>query len=59
MKKVIKGWIAKDKPVNIIEDIYWLVASKRGKKDDWHHEAWPPRRVTVTVEVEDETEAAS
>ncbi len=66
MKKVFKGWVGRRARA---EEIFlwcrtpaikrWLVTSalvfqKKGKNDGfWASESWPPKKVTITVEVED------
>ena len=67
-KRVFKGWIGTGVPMDDViywsRDIYvkewnWLrlveltIAKERSKKDDWGDEGWPPKRVTITVEIED------
>ena len=59
MKKVWKGWVNKDTTPNEIFGwdydnslaIYDLVERTKGCKIDWME--WPPKKVTITVEVED------
>ena len=61
MKKVWKGWVPSDaKPTELFEwdrTIHALsfgtcdVEMTKGRKDDWA--SWPPKRVIITVEVED------
>lgn len=64
MKKVIKGWVSSYP--NTSDVLYWeerlagcvelevgaVISRSKGKKCDWGDD-WPPRRVTITVEVED------
>ena len=63
-KKVFKGWT--DKTLMIEEIFSWYgyedpecltlepyIMREKGKAVEWHPTAWPPNRVTVTVEVED------
>ena len=63
MKKVWKGWVPSDaKPAELFEwdrTIHELslgrcvVEMTKGRKRDWDWASWPPKRVTITVEVED------
>ena len=56
MKKTFIGWIGKDKLNNIktvrvyggynIPDVY----QKKGLKDYWNSDEWPPVKVKITVE---------
>jgi hypothetical protein len=59
MKKVFRGWCYKKQTLdNIIfwdefENLGTYIFKTRGQKDDWADlDLWPPKRVTVTVEVE-------
>ena len=60
-RKVFKGWIGKTVRIDEIgrwegellhinSDFIWKT---KGKKAEWMPDNWPPRRVTITVEVED------
>ena len=59
MKKVIKGYVGKLFPLNDL--VYWdedtelsmYVYKRKDTRDTWLWEDWPPRRVTVTIEVEE------
>jgi hypothetical protein len=61
MKKVFKGWCSKQDI--IIDKIFYLdqfgeeyttaIFKTRSDKQTWGEFHWPPKRVTVTVEVED------
>lgn len=66
-KAVFKGWVDKGTPANkvicgidsgLLRELLFdfPVFTMRGKKEDWLDEngelAWPPAKVTITVEVE-------
>ena len=60
MKTVLKGWVnGKVKSNDVFEWDYYSVLAichpvdkKKGRPIDWG-KTWPPRRVIITVEVED------
>ena len=60
MKKVITGWIERNTKLKNFfhrshEEIYLgpLIWATKGKKRDWGEDEWPPKKVTITVEVEE------
>ena len=57
MKKVFTGWLEKNEPVedNLYQDcnsVTVYCASRKGKKAEWSKDDWPPKKVTITIEVE-------
>jgi len=48
-KRVIRGWIGKN---DTAEDAahFGVRIGKRGRKDMWDEDAWPPRKVKVVIE---------
>ena len=59
-KKVIKGWAAKDTQIKDILykawDNYWVLEPidfLKGKQRHFDPEDWPPKRVTITIEVDE------
>jgi len=59
MKKVFKGWVGKTDGLS--RTAYWnyrntlsiWMFKRKGGKHEWCTDDWPPKRVTVTVEVEE------
>jgi hypothetical protein len=59
-KYTLKGWClpeVADRPVYFIKSwsgkLCGFVFKYKGNRLDYHPDCWPPKRVTVTVEVED------
>ena len=59
-KYVLKGWClpeVADRPVYFVEvwsgKLMGSVFKSKGYKKDYHPDNWPPKRVTITVKVED------
>jgi hypothetical protein len=54
-KKVFKGWLPKnyDLENSDVLQFFYDIEVERSKKKEWKVGQWPPRRATVTVEVED------
>ena len=54
MKEItIKCWVSKEfSKITNIEDLICCVADARGQKGEWFPEAWPPKRATITIKVE-------
>ena len=62
MKKVFKGWIAKS---YISDDFGWTrgeffnvldmpeIFETKDTKEDWDDFDWPPKKITITVEVQE------
>ena len=55
-KKVFKGWLPKNYNLKYSDllQFFYDIDFDRNKKRDWMDGQWPPRRVIVTVEIEDE-----
>lgn len=61
-KEVFEGYIPKQ--LNIVDLLCWwhnrihleneTIWRKKGKKDDWGDDHWPPKKVKITVEIEDD-----
>ena len=66
MKKVFEGWMGRKgrfpflwycpHPVLIDKELFMLgnIFYSKGEEEDWSPNSWPPKKVTITVEVEDE-----
>jgi len=62
MVKKIEGWIGRDisnvyfdSMCEDIEDtLHEYGDLERGKKKDWGDNEWPPKKVKITIEVEDD-----
>ena len=59
-KKVFKGWCSKEDTVETVfhldqfgEEYTTSIFKTRADKRTWGEYHWPPRRVTVTIEIED------
>ena len=60
MKKVIKGWIGKDEELaslynNSDDEIigFTPISKYKGRKIHYSETEWPPKRVTITIEVDE------
>jgi len=53
--QVMQGWIGKDAEKKNYGLYMWNSEMRRlkGKQTDWYEREWPPKRVRITVEVED------
>lgn len=64
--KIVKGWIPKSITA---KDMFWwdtynnndfetlteegVISRFKGKKSDWQEDEWPPKRVDITIVVDD------
>ena len=66
MKKIIHGWVSKRSDLDNLTswklDMYdntyllkfeHLVFKTPGKKIEWYHDEWPPKKVKITIEYVD------
>ena len=63
-KQVIKGWVEKGRKAKDFVNrgryatefqrrLVGVVENTKGKKSDWDPYDWPPKRVTITIEVDE------
>ena len=58
MKEVIEGYVGKDKEAcdilqSNVEGVSIEVYKFKGSKDEWWPITWPPKRVRITIEIEE------
>lgn len=59
-KKIFKGWIPRDWALKnligwkdgVLELDNEVVCQDKGQKEDWLSHNWPPKKITITVEIE-------